>query len=203
MKVRTLSPFPFVILLAELSTERALEDPIHTTTNYTSTANIVVNVSIPASLVTEGRGISINILPKSNRRVEVHTERISERSDNESDHGLPFTVDVSRLNINEAPRTPARRNNTVVFDTSSSARQSPAAHTTYTPATAPGTPASGIRSSRWDDAVSVSDEEDEELVPIYPSPSGQREVAHHDQGDGRRYYVVTKGKKIGIFYTTW
>lgn len=203
--------FLSALLVTHRSIEATLEDTIHTSTDYTSPENVVVTVSIPVS-VAHGHEVRITLIPRPNR-IEVNAERIPVNHHNQSGNEVPLTPtfapadslqpQVSRLSLNDEPRTPSRRNNnTVAFDMRAPGQQSPSARPRH-PVTAPSTPASA-RSSRWVNAVDVSeDEEFEELMPVYPPPYGQREVVHHNQGDGRRYYVVTKGKRIGVFYAHW
>lgn len=55
--------------------------------------------------------------------------------------------------------------------------------------------------------VDISDSEDEESdgpEPIYPSPAGRRELPKSPAAHrGCKFYVVTKGKRIGIFNCSW
>lgn len=187
------------ILNAELATETTLEDVIQTTTHM-SAENVVVTVSIPAN-VAETHVINISIIPRANRPVEVRTERIAVNYQNQSGDEVGLQPQMSRLDLNEEPQTPGRRNTTVSFDTPTSTGRS---HSARTPANTPAS-LTGVRSPQWAAAVDVSDDDTEvdELMPVYPPLHGQREVAHRDQHDGRRYYVLTKGKKIGVFYCTW
>lgn len=194
----------------EFYTATTLEDAIHTTST-TSAENIVVTVSIPVTIA-EDHEVRINVIPRANCRIEVTTERIAVDNPSPSHNDVPRTPvstqanslqpQISRLNLSDEPQTPTRRNNTVVFDTSTTMGQSPSARA-HNHTTTPTTPTHAR--SPWVDAVDVSseDEEYQELVPVFPPAPGQREIEHRDQCDGRKYYVLTKGRKIGVFYCSW
>lgn len=126
-------------------------------------------------------------------------------ADNEDGNEVPVNPvndlrrQTSSLNLGDHKDTPTRRNNRVAFDTPPSRSQSPTVRLRT-----PVTPASGRNAAaRQLEVVDVSDDEDIPLAPVYPPPDGQQETPHHDQLDGRKYYVVTKGKQIGVFYSTW
>lgn len=201
----------FVVM--QLVTESLLgatpEGAVQTTTSNSS-ENIVVNVSIPVSFA-DGHEIRITLIPRANHPVEVHTERIRVCADAALDNEVPVAPAVtpvnnlrhhiSRMNLDNNNHTPTKRNNTVAFDASPARNSSPA--------TRPHTPVvrgSGSQAARWANAVDVSDEsgdEEHELIALYPPPYGQQEIIHRDQNDGRKYYVITKGRKIGVFYSSW
>lgn len=177
------------------------------TTDTPLSENIVVNVSIPRSIA-EGHEVQLSIITRANSQVDVQTKCIPQP---ESTVRVPVTPvftpvnavhpDISRLNLSDEVNSPIRRDGTVAFNPPSPRKGGPA-----TPRT-PITPASARQTARWADAVDVSDDEADgdnyPVVAVYPPPYGELETPHLEQYDGRKYYVITKGRKIGVFYSTW
>lgn len=182
------------LLLHSFYLTNTSSEPTFVQTSTQSSNSVTITVTLPADIAA-AHEVNVSLTPRS--------QRTATRSNGGDTHPVydtnPFTTAVlprvPRFNISEHP-VPATPPNSVYTGTD--------------PFLSGGHLRNGIDrmpGSRGIVNVSDNDSDDEDLSPvaIYPLRDSQTSsnICRESMPANAKYYVITKGKKIGVFFDTW
>jgi hypothetical protein len=193
-----------------------------TQTTTLSTDSITVTVTLPASVVATGQTFNIAVTPTSQRasRTRANAEEFCPPTPlNSPRHRIP------RFNLEElTPRSPRNNLNRgeaaddpFIYSSNSSIVDAESLGGRYggRPTVDNNAEGGGNNGRRCDGAARAAgptidigdDEEDLSAQPIYPVFTRRGQQASSSQAaparQGAKYYVIMKGKKLGVFYDSW
>lgn len=169
----------------------AAAHPVVTQTN--SSDSVTVTVTMPASVFTNGQAFNICVTPTSTPRIQHVADPTFPPPSN-----CPATpIGTPRC------RAPKFDLGAETHPTSNTKQRAPPSACPTKAEDDPFGSTPNLHGTRTSRVVDIeSDEEDLSPDPIYPLTEGQ--TAHaKSTNSAARYYVITKGKKIGVFFDSW
>jgi hypothetical protein len=172
-----------------------------------SSDTITVTVTLPTSVVTTGQEFNITFTPRAQRTAEPPTRT---RTDESGPACPPTPVNSPRPRVPRfdlpglMPRSTANVTANVDDPFSDSGSHDTSTRTDiHIPASGRGTRDTAID-------IASDDEGDFELEPIYPPQMNHASTSRPTlQSEpcttrvGAKYYVITKGRRLGVFYDSW
>jgi hypothetical protein len=168
-----------------------------TQTLIVSTDTITVTVTLPRFVIDSGQEVNITVTPKSQRVAEPRTNmRETLTPPNSPCHRVPrfnlsglATVTNNHSEVGEDPFI-----DNFIHDGSGGCLH----------VCEGGRDIRSVSDSVTGITQAASD--DDSPKPVYPLPQGHDNATQHinqPRRNGMRYYVITKGRKIGVFFDSW
>lgn len=178
--------------------------PNTTQTSTVSSDTVTVTVTLPASVIASGQEFNITVTPK--------TQRVTEpRMNTQHAQGVPLTpahsprarvprFELPGLNLGPANSSSVGEDPFVDDDIHASAGGGTRIY--------PGDRDIQNDTEAVPNVFDVGSSDDGQLspkpiYPLHPRYGGASRRTSQQVRTGARYYVITKGKKIGVFHDTW